>query len=38
MNEDTTIPPLYQPGSISDPLNEIARKCAQADANQWRTA
>jgi len=29
MNEDTTIPPLHQPGSISDPLNEIARKGAR---------
>jgi len=28
MNEDTTITPLHQPGSIGDPLTEIAREGA----------
>lgn len=29
MNEDTTITPLHQPGSIIDPLTEIAREGAR---------
>lgn len=47
MNDDTTISPLHQPGSILDPLTEIAREGARqmltdgvvADgANQSRAA
>ena len=29
MNDDTTISPLHQPGSILDPLTEIAREGAR---------
>ncbi len=29
MKEDTTITPLHQPGSIVDPLTEIAREGAR---------
>ena len=29
MNDDTTIIPLHQPGSIIDPLTEIAREGAR---------
>lgn len=29
MNDDTTIIPFHQPGSITDPLTEIAREGAR---------
>jgi len=29
MNDDTTITPLHQPGSVADPLTEIARDGAR---------
>lgn len=29
MNDDTTIRPFHQPGSIIDPLTEIAREVAR---------